>query len=107
MENKSNNVLTTNQTIAIIVGSMIGMGILSLPADLTKIAENDGWIGVVIRSLYPFYIVLCAILIFKDNSYHNTNIVEISKNYFGKILGGVFSFVFAFQFFYLYNYYHC
>ncbi|EPY2304425.1 GerAB/ArcD/ProY family transporter [Clostridium sporogenes] len=99
MENKSNNVLTTNQTIAIIVGSMIGMGILSLPADLTKIAENDGWIGVVIGSLYPFYIVLCAILIFKDNSYHNTNIVEISKNYFGKILGSVFSFVFAFQFF--------
>ncbi len=42
MENKSNNVLTTNQTMAIIVGSMIGIGILSLPADLTKIAENDG-----------------------------------------------------------------
>ncbi|EKS4345607.1 GerAB/ArcD/ProY family transporter [Clostridium sporogenes] len=99
MENKSNNVLTTNQTIAIIVGSMIGIGILSLPADLTKIAENDGWIGVVIGSLYPFYIVLCSILIFKDNSYHNTNIVKISKNYFGKILGSVFSFVFAFQFF--------
>jgi len=99
MENKSNSVLTTNQTMAIIVGSMIGIGILSLPTDLTKIAENDGWIAVVIGSLYPFYIVLCAILIFKDNSYHNTNIVEISKNYFGKILGSVFSFVFAFQFF--------
>ncbi|APH14505.1 spore germination family protein [Clostridium sporogenes] len=99
MENKSNNVLTTNQTMAIIVGSMIGIGILSLPGDLTKIAKNDGWIGVVIGSLYPFYIVLCAILIFKDNSYHNTNIVEISKNYFGKILGSVFSFVFALQFF--------
>ncbi|WP_080584841.1 GerAB/ArcD/ProY family transporter, partial [Clostridium sporogenes] len=99
MENKSNNVLTTNQTMVIIVGSMIGIGILSLPADLTKIAENDGWIGVVIGSLYPFYIVLCAILIFKDNSYHNTNIVEISKNYFGKILGSMFSFIFAFQFF--------
>ncbi|NFU11542.1 spore gernimation protein, partial [Clostridium sporogenes] len=99
MENKSNSVLTTNQTMVIIVGSMIGIGILSLPTDLTKIAENDGWIAVVIGSLYPFYMVLCAILIFKDSYYHNTNIVEISKNYFGKILGSVFSFVFAFQFF--------
>ncbi len=84
MENKSNNVLTTNQTMLMIVGSMIGIGILSLPANLTKIAENNGWIGVIIGSLYPFHMVLCAILIFKDNSYHNTNIVEISKNYFGK-----------------------
>ncbi|MFV3013375.1 endospore germination permease [Clostridium botulinum] len=99
MENKSNNVLTTNQTMLMIVGSMIGIGILSLPANLTKIAHNDGWIGVIIGSLYPFYMVLCATLIFKDNSYHNTNIVEISKNYFGKILGSVFSFVFAFQYF--------
>ncbi|NFA60182.1 spore gernimation protein [Clostridium botulinum] len=97
MEN--NNVLTTNQAIAIIVGTMIGIGILSLPANLTKIAENDGWIGVVIGSLYPFYILLCAVLIFKDKSYYNINIVEISKNYFGKVLGNIFSFVFTFQYF--------
>ncbi len=60
MENKSNNVLTTNQTMLMIVGSMIGIGILSLPANLTKIAENNGWIGVIIGSLYPFiwYFVL-------------------------------------------------
>ncbi|KOR26791.1 endospore germination permease [Clostridium sp. L74] len=99
MENKRNNVLTTNQAIAIIVGTIIGIGILSLPASLTKIAENDGWIGVIIGSLYPFYVVLCAIVIFKDNSYHNMNIVEISKNYFGKTLGSIFSFVFALQYF--------
>ncbi|KRU25282.1 hypothetical protein VT91_23700 [Clostridium sporogenes] len=30
MENSRNNVLTTSQTIVIIVGSMLGIGILSL-----------------------------------------------------------------------------
>ncbi|MCS4468651.1 GerAB/ArcD/ProY family transporter [Clostridium botulinum] len=98
MENSRNNVLTTSQTIVIIVGSMLGIGILSLPANLSKIAHNDGWIGVVIGSLYPLYMGLCAILIFKDNSYQNTNIIEISKNYFGKILGSSLSFIFTFQF---------
>ncbi len=44
-----------------VAGSMIGIGILSLPANLTKIAHNDGWIGVIIGSLYPFYMVLCAL----------------------------------------------
>ncbi|APH19792.1 endospore germination permease [Clostridium botulinum] len=99
MENSRNNVLTTSQTIVIIVGSMLGIGILSLPANLSKIAHNDGWIGAVIGSLYPLYMGLCAILIFKDNSYQNTNIIEISKNYFGKILGSSLSFIFTFQFF--------
>lgn len=107
MENKSNNVLTTNQTMLMIVGSMIGIGILSLPTNLAKIAENDGWIGVIIGSLYPFYMVLCAILIFKDNSYYNTNIVEISKNYFGKIFRQCIFLCICFPIFYLYNYYHC
>ncbi|NFD76395.1 spore gernimation protein [Clostridium botulinum] len=99
MENSRNNVLTTSQTIVIIVGSMLGIGILSLPANLSKIAHNDGWIGAVIGSLYPLYMGLCAILIFKDNSYQNTNIIEISKNYFGKILGSSLSFIFTLQFF--------
>ncbi|KEI96095.1 endospore germination permease [Clostridium botulinum] len=99
MENSRNNVLTTSQTIVMIVGSMLGIGILSLPANLSKIAHNDGWIGAVIGSLYPLYMGLCAILIFKDNSYQNTNIIEISKNYFGKILGSSLSFIFTFQFF--------
>ncbi|MGU9537931.1 GerAB/ArcD/ProY family transporter [Clostridium tepidum] len=96
---KNNNVLTGNQVIATIVGTMVGIGILSLPASLSRIAENDGWIGVVIGSLYPFYILLCAVLIFKDTPYYNMNILEISKNYFGKILGDILFFIFSFQYF--------
>ncbi|EJO5348463.1 endospore germination permease [Clostridium botulinum] len=99
MENNENNVLTTSEATLMIAGSMIGIGILSLPSNLTKIAENDGWMGVIIGSLYPFYMVICALLIFKDSSYQNTNIIEISKNYFGKILGGLLAIIFTFQFF--------
>ncbi|HID0778043.1 TPA: endospore germination permease [Clostridium botulinum] len=98
MENNRNDVLTTSQTMVMIAGSMIGIGILSLPANLTKVAHNDGWIGVIIGSLYPFYMVLCALIIFKDNSYKNTNIVEISKTYFGKFFGNLLGLIFTIQF---------
>ncbi|EKN35853.1 spore germination protein, partial [Clostridium botulinum CFSAN001627] len=91
MENKRNNVLSTSQTMVIIAGSMIGIGILSLPANLTKVAHNDGWIGVIIGSLYPFYMIICSFIIFKDSSYQNINIVEISKIYFGNLLGFIFT----------------
>ncbi|MCW6061934.1 endospore germination permease [Clostridium sporogenes] len=98
MENKVKNILTTSQTVFIIAGSMLGIGILSLPADLAKIAHNDGWIGVVISSVYPFYMVICALIIFKDSSYQDTNIIQISKSYFGNILGSLLALVFSFQF---------
>lgn len=98
MESNRNNVLTTSQTVFIIVGSMLGIGILSLPADLAKIAHNDGWIGVVIGSVYPFYMVICALIIFKDSPYQDTNIIQISKSYFGNILGSLLALVFSFQF---------
>ncbi|NFN88590.1 spore gernimation protein [Clostridium sporogenes] len=98
MENNSNNVLSTSQSIFMIVGSMIGIGILSLPSDLTKIARNDGWLAIIIGSLYPFYMVICAILIFKDASYQNVNLIEISKMHFGRIWGSLLSFVFTLQF---------
>lgn len=98
MENKRNNVLSTSQTMVIIAGSMIGIGILSLPANLTKVAHNDGWIGVIIGSLYPFYMIICSFIIFKDSSYQNINIVEISKIYFGKFFGNLLGFIFTLQF---------
>ncbi|EPY2307663.1 endospore germination permease [Clostridium sporogenes] len=99
MENNRNNVLTTSQTMVMIAGSMIGIGILSLPANLTKVAHNDGWIGVIIGSLYPFYMVICSFIIFKDSSYQNINIVEISKIYFGKFFGNLLGIIFTLQFF--------
>jgi spore germination protein (amino acid permease) len=98
VENSNNNALSTSQSIFMIVGSMIGIGILSLPSDLSKIARNDGWIAIIIGSLYPFYMGICAILIFKDESYQNFNLIEISKMHFGKILGNLFSIVFILQF---------
>ncbi|MBU5300015.1 endospore germination permease [Clostridium sporogenes] len=98
MVNNRNNVLTTSQTMVMIAGSMIGIGILSLPANLTKVAHNDGWIGVIIGSLYPFYMVICSFIIFKDSSYQNINIVEISKIYFGKFFGSLLGFIFTLQF---------
>ncbi len=97
MENNKSN-LSASQTMLIVVESMIGVGILSLPAQLAHIAKNDGWMAVIIASAYPFYMVLCAVLIFKNSSYQNINIIEISKIHFGKILGVILALIFASQF---------
>ncbi len=39
-----------------------------------------------------------CLIIFKDNSYQNTNIVEISKIYFGKYFGNLLGIIFTIQF---------
>ncbi len=39
-----------------------------------------------------------CLIIFKDSSYQNTNIVEISKIYFGRFFGNLLAFIFTLQF---------
>ncbi|MCS4463814.1 spore germination protein [Clostridium botulinum] len=54
------NELTEMQFTLILIGSMMGVGILSLPNDVIKISKQDGWISVLLGSVYPLYIVFIA-----------------------------------------------
>jgi spore germination protein len=90
------NDITANQFGFIIIGTMMGIAILFAPKDLVKASQQDAWISVTFGMLYPFYIVLMGILMFRK--YPNKSILDISKICFGKVIGGIFNFIFMLQF---------
>ncbi|GAA0731292.1 endospore germination permease [Clostridium malenominatum] len=87
-----NNILTPIEFMSIIIGNIIGVGILVLPANVSKYAYEDGWISIILGSIYPFYICLLGIYISKI--YPDKNILFLSRKYFGKIVGNILNFLF-------------
>lgn len=96
--NKKQSYLTVNQFALIIFGSIVGVGILSLPNGVVKEAHQDGWISTLIGGIYPLYVVIIARYISKK--FPNDSILIISKKYFGRIFGGILNFIFATYFIY-------
>ena len=94
--NKKNRLLTSVELFFILVGCIIGMGVTSLPADVVSIAKQDGWISTIIGGIYPLYIVLIGGIIIKK--YPDSNIMNLSKAFFGKIVGNVLNLLFMLQF---------
>lgn len=99
MKKVSNNVITPNQFMFMLIGSMIAVGILSLPNIVVEHAKQDGWISVFIGLLYPLYVVVMGGFIQKK--FPNQNILFVNKKCFGKIIGTFFN-IFLFLFFLLY-----
>ena len=91
--NKKQSYLTVSQFALIIFGSIVGVGILSLPNGVVKEAHQDGWISTLIGGGYPLYIVIIARCISKK--FPDDNILILSKKYFGRILGSIFNLIFA------------
>lgn len=96
MSKVESNLLSTNQFAKILMFSMIGMGILSLPNDMVKGAKWEGWITAIISSIYPLYIVFMAAFLSKKQP--NENILILSKKYLGNILGTIMNIIFLFIF---------
>ncbi len=90
------NELTEMQFTLILIGSMMGVGILSLPNDVIKISKQDGWISVLLGSVYPLYIVFIANYLGKN--YPKENMLMLSKKFFGKILGTILNLIFILHF---------
>ncbi|MHB9922979.1 GerAB/ArcD/ProY family transporter [Clostridium botulinum] len=90
------NELTEMQFTLILIGSMMGVGILSLPNDVIKISKQDGWISVLLGSVYPLYIVFIANYLGKN--YPKENMLILSKKFFGKILGTILNLIFILHF---------
>jgi spore germination protein (amino acid permease) len=96
MKEERGDYLTQSQLTLILVGSMIGTGALTLPLDVIKTAQQDGWISCIIGSVYPFYMVFIAQHIHKK--FPGENILMLYKRYLGKIWGNVLNFVFILYF---------
>lgn len=88
--------ITQNQYIFIIIGSMIGIGILSLPSDVCKIAHQQGWISTLVGGLYPVFIVLTASII--DTKTNHASFLDVNKKIYGKILSQIIILIFFFYF---------
>jgi spore germination protein len=89
--------ITYQEFTYIIVGTIFGVGILSLPNRLAAISRQDGWISAAVGGVYPAYIVLLAIYISKK--YPEDDILSISKKIFGKSIGSVLNLLFSAQLF--------
>lgn len=90
------NEITAKQLTFILIGSMIGVGIIGLPNAVVKDAMQDGWISAAIGSVYPLYMVFISIIIYKK--FPKDNILVLSRQYFGNIIGSVLNIIFLFSF---------
>ncbi len=100
MDKKQTNSLTSYEITFTLVGIAIGVYILSAAGDVTKDAQQDGWISMMLGSIYPLYVVLIGGYIIKNHT--KDNILTLSKKYLGAILGNILNFIFLLQFiFYL------
>ncbi|MFT5872060.1 MAG: spore germination protein [Clostridium sp.] len=94
--NKKNTLLTCTELSFVLVGCIIGMGVTSIPADVVNISHQDGWISTLIGGVYPLYIVLASSIIIKRHP--DSNIMDLSKSYFGKIIGNILNLLFVLTF---------
>lgn len=97
MEKKnSNKFITDSQFIILLISSMIGVGIFSLPNDVLKYAKQDGWLTCIVGALYPIIIVLIASYLCKLRP--DENIYALSKQAFGKFIGTILNGIFTMYF---------
>lgn len=96
---KNQSYLTVSQFALIIFGSIVGVGILSLPNGVVKASHQDGWISTLIGGVYPLYVVILARYISKK--FPDENILVLSKKYFGRFLGSIFNLIFATYFIFI------
>lgn len=96
---KKENCLTVSQFALIIFGSIVGVGVLSLPNAVVKVAHQDGWISTLIGGIYPLYIVIIANYISKK--FPSDSILILSKKYFGKIIGSILNLIFGTYFIFI------
>ncbi|ABS42416.1 GerAB/ArcD/ProY family transporter [Clostridium botulinum] len=95
--NNKEDALTESQLTLMVIGSIIGISLLSLPLDPIKIAKQDAWIATFLGVIYPIYVLFIAIYIRKK--YPKRNILDLSKKIYGKIPGNILNLIFLLFFF--------
>lgn len=99
MKKVGSNSITPSEVTFLLIGSMIGVGILSLPNDLVVVAKQDAWISAFIGAVYPLYMVIIASTLCKKHP--KKNILALSKMCFGKFIGSILNIIFYFILYYL------
>lgn len=85
--------ITIFQYVFFIVGAQIGIGILSLPAEVAKGSGTDGWIAIIMGGMLSIIASLVIINIMEQHP--EDTIFDLLPRYFGKWLGKLFSLAFS------------
>ncbi|HYF82200.1 MAG TPA: endospore germination permease [Clostridia bacterium] len=93
MESKSGLDITSKQLIFIMIGSMLGSGILSLPRLAAKEVGQDAWLAVLLGSLFPLASLSLIRFLYKKNN--AVSFVKVCRSVSGRWLGGLFSILLA------------
>ncbi|MCH3964264.1 MAG: spore germination protein [Clostridium sp.] len=96
MQYSLGNKITPYQLLCILTGTVIGVGLLSLPNEVTEIARQNGWISVIVGGIYPLYMVCIACIL--QNKFPEKNILQLSKKFFGNFIGNFLNIIFMLNF---------
>ncbi|QCX33414.1 hypothetical protein FDN13_06650 [Caloramator sp. E03] len=79
--------ISTFQLGVFIFNTVFGIGILSLPSSLTKVAENDGWILCILSGL--LCILFIYLMCYVGQKYSQYGLVGTLKKLFGRFIGSI------------------
>lgn len=74
--------------LSIVVNSMIGIELLTLPITAVKYAKNDAWLSPILVCLFMIITTLQGYWYYKN--YPGLNFIQINEAVFGKVLGKLF-----------------
>ena len=93
MKNSGRNSITSRQLIFIIVGSIMGSGVLSLPRIVAKKVGQDAWMAIILGSVVPIISLSLIRYLYRRNS--ADSFVNICRKVSGRTLGSLFSGILA------------
>lgn len=96
MSAEKNELLEDSEGISIIVGFIIGISILTVPNDITRITKQDSWMIAIISGIYP--LIISTISVYYVKKRPNENIITLSRRYLGKVLGSICNILFMVNF---------
>lgn len=96
MNNKEYELLSSSEVTCLLTGLMIGMGALIIPNDVMSTSRQDGWISAAIGCIYPLVVMSITIYIF--NNHPGVSILDLSRKFYGKVIGNFLNILFSFQF---------
>lgn len=87
-----NSKISTKQIRALIVSTVVGVGILTLPSKVSVITGNDGWIAIIIGGLLTLIPIIFINKIFEF--YPDKNFFEIGHELLGRWIFNIFLIMF-------------
>ena len=96
MDKENGGILRESEGTAMVVGTIIGVGILALPNVAAKAGRQDSYISVILGGIYPLALALLSIYFGKNHP--KEDILILSKKYLGKFIGNICNLIFMAQF---------